>query len=131
MSERTSGRLVLDGAGEPPRVVRLVGSVSFGRNQGNDHVFGEDEAAVSAVHATIVQQRGRYTIRDEASTSGTFVNAHRVSEQELRDGDLVEFGLDGPSGRFQTVLTDEPPPAAEPSGLLARIGRALFGRRVD
>jgi hypothetical protein len=40
-------------------------------------------------------------LRDEGSTNGTFLNDRRVTEQVLRDGDRIEFGLGGPTARFE------------------------------
>jgi pSer/pThr/pTyr-binding forkhead associated (FHA) protein len=48
---------------------------------------------VSREHARIsIEQRGRVTIEDLASTNGVFVNSLRVERQELQHGDLVTVG---------------------------------------
>ncbi len=48
---------------------------------------------VSRHHATIALIAGRYVLKDEGSTNGTFVNDHRLTEpQTLADGDTVKIG---------------------------------------
>jgi hypothetical protein len=41
-------------------------------------------------------------VKDEGSRFGTFVNDRRVTEQGLSHGDVVEFGLGGPTLRFES-----------------------------
>jgi len=48
---------------------------------------------VSRHHATIAFSAGRYVLRDEGSTNGTFVNDVRLTEpRPLDDGDTVKIG---------------------------------------
>jgi diguanylate cyclase (GGDEF)-like protein len=48
---------------------------------------------VSRHHATIAYIGGRYVLRDEGSTNGTFVNDVRITEpRPLDDGDTVKIG---------------------------------------
>jgi diguanylate cyclase (GGDEF)-like protein len=48
---------------------------------------------VSRHHATIVRIAGRYVLKDEGSTNGTFVNERRLTEPHpLDDGDTVKIG---------------------------------------
>ncbi len=55
--------------------------------------FGGSTSGVSRRHATISLRNGQWTIRDENSTNGTFVNgAALTTEQALQDGDVVSFG---------------------------------------
>ncbi|HEX9709127.1 MAG TPA: FHA domain-containing protein [Candidatus Thermoplasmatota archaeon] len=118
-------RLVFDGgAGE--REVPHSGSVTFGSGDDSDHVLAAEGALVAPRHATIRHDGRRYTILDEGSTSGTFVNLGRVREHGLRDGDLVEFGLDGPSARFRIHDVVPAPDRRRPT-LWTRL-RALLGR---
>jgi hypothetical protein len=58
-----------------------------------DIVFGND-ATVSRIHATIVQEGGDYRLFDEKSTSGTFVNEQHVPDYGLQlvDGDEIRLG---------------------------------------
>ncbi|MFI5272389.1 MAG: FHA domain-containing protein [Ktedonobacterales bacterium] len=64
---------------------------TLGRSRESD-VFLED-LAVSRLHTTILQDNAsRYTLRDEGSANGTYVNQQRVGEQVLEDGDEIQLG---------------------------------------
>ena len=47
---------------------------------------------VSRRHAIVHQRAGERRILDDRSANGTFVNGRRVTEAELRDGDVVVLG---------------------------------------
>ncbi|HWU86443.1 MAG TPA: sigma 54-interacting transcriptional regulator [Kofleriaceae bacterium] len=47
---------------------------------------------VSTTHARLERGDAGWTIADEGSKNGTFVNGERVTRAALRDGDLVEIG---------------------------------------
>src|SRR4029434_1097809 len=47
---------------------------------------------VSREHAEIVQEDGRYTLRDRGSRYGTFVNGEQISERALQHGDRIRLG---------------------------------------
>jgi len=47
---------------------------------------------VSREHAEIVQENGRYVLRDRASRYGTFVNGEQVTERILQHGDRIRLG---------------------------------------
>jgi hypothetical protein len=51
-----------------------------------------DDHSVSRRHAIIVRRAGRTRILDDRSLNGTFVNARRIEEAELTDGDIVVLG---------------------------------------
>ncbi|KAI9323345.1 hypothetical protein BX666DRAFT_47398 [Dichotomocladium elegans] len=60
---------------------------------------------VSRSHAELWAQDGKVYLRDIGSSSGTFVNRARLSPagqwsapQEIRDGDIVQFGVDYQGG---------------------------------
>jgi pSer/pThr/pTyr-binding forkhead associated (FHA) protein len=40
----------------------------------------------------LVDRSGRFTIEDQGSLNGTFVNRHRVDSSELEDGDELQVG---------------------------------------
>jgi serine phosphatase RsbU (regulator of sigma subunit)/pSer/pThr/pTyr-binding forkhead associated (FHA) protein len=65
----------------------------IGRRETNDLKLGGSE--VSREHAEIVNQEGRYLLRDRESRYGTFVNGEAVTECELRSGDRVRLGRGG------------------------------------
>ena len=47
---------------------------------------------VSREHAEIVQDEGRYLLRDRGSRYGTFVNGEQVTERVLEHGDRIRLG---------------------------------------
>lgn len=73
-------------------------SVVIGREADNPIALSND-ATVSRRHATISQANGGYSIRDEGSSNGTFVNGARVTEQRLSPGDEIQIG--GTKFRFE------------------------------
>ncbi len=86
--------------------------VSLGRNTDNDVV--SFDLSVSRRHASIHRSgdgEAVYTIRDEDSTTGLFVNDRRVSECPLRDGDVIRLG----DSRYAFVHWAAPPPES-PAG---------------
>lgn len=58
-----------------------------------------DDSTASRRHATIAKSNGEFTIRDEGSSNGTFVNGARITEQKLKPGDEVQIG--GTRFRFE------------------------------
>lgn len=74
------------------------GPIAIGRHEARDLVLTDD--VVSRHHATIFRDGGSFVLRDEGSTNGTFVNDRKIGEQVLQMGDVIEFGLDGPTARF-------------------------------
>jgi len=64
--------------------------VSIGRDPSNDLVL--PDAMVSRRHAVIAYRGSQYYLRDCNSSNGSLVNGDRVSERNLRDGDLVAIG---------------------------------------
>lgn len=63
--------------------------VSIGRGSDNDLVL--HEPTVSRHHAKLVARRGRYTIADLNSASGTFINGEPVRQQVVRSGDIISL----------------------------------------
>ncbi len=66
---------------------------TMGRRETNHLRLGAAE--VSREHAEIVEQNGRYLIRDRQSRYGTFVGGEPVTECELRPGDEIRLGRAG------------------------------------
>lgn len=62
----------------------------IGRGQ-TCHVY-LPEPSISRRHAVITRTGNRYTISDQASTNGTYVNGMRVTRAELADGDIIKLG---------------------------------------
>jgi len=106
------GPAAAPGAGAPG-VPRLVGSqgvyaghifeitsasMVMGREADNPIPLPNDTTA-SRRHATISQADGGFSIRDEGSSNGTFVNGAKITEQKLSPGDEVQIG--GTKFRFE------------------------------
>jgi S1-C subfamily serine protease len=76
-------------------------TIAIGRHPTSDLLFDtKRDLEVSTRHGEIRASDGRYTLWDLQSTNGTFVNGHRVpagTSRELRDGDVITFGLNGPN----------------------------------
>ena len=51
-----------------------------------------DDVTVSRRHAVLVEQDGRWSIEDQGSLNGTFVNRRRVDSADLSDGDEIQIG---------------------------------------
>jgi hypothetical protein len=51
-----------------------------------------DDVTVSRKHAVLGEQNGHFTIEDQGSLNGTFVNRRRVDSSELEDGDELQIG---------------------------------------
>lgn len=64
---------------------------NIGRNSANDIVL--DDKMVSRQHAQlIVLENGQVTIKDLGSSNGTFVNGNKITECNLKAGDIVKCG---------------------------------------
>ena len=75
----------------------LVSGATVGREPGN--VVRLDDDSVSARHAVIRHEGGRWWLEDLGSTNGTFVNDMRVTGRaSLQNGDIVQIGR--VTGRF-------------------------------
>ena len=51
-----------------------------------------DDVTVSRNHAVLVQQDGQFTVEDQGSLNGTFVNRKRIDSAQLEEGDEVQVG---------------------------------------
>lgn len=71
--------------------VRVRAGATVGRADGN--VLMIDEDTVSAQHAIIHHERGRWWLEDLDSTNGTFINRRPLTGRaEVTEGDEVMFG---------------------------------------
>lgn len=86
-------RLVVDRAGESPRVVELLGErpVSIGRAKSSDLVLDHD--SVSRAHAVVRSTMdGHWQVIDRGSSNGIKVNGAAVKEATLRPKDVIAVG---------------------------------------
>ena len=72
-------------------VYDLQGTLTIGREESNTVAF-PDDSTVSRRHARIASDAGQFTIYDEGSSNGTFVNGVKVEEQVLHSGDEIQIG---------------------------------------
>ena len=72
------------------RVVTEKKRVTIGRTKDNDIVL--ENRGVSRKHAQIEFNDGSAIVIDNESLNGTFVNNRRVSEELLRDSDIITIG---------------------------------------
>ncbi len=59
------------------------------------------DKSTSSFHAEINLQECDYVLKDLDSAEGTFVNNRLIKEVVIHDGDLIEFGDNGPRARFR------------------------------
>lgn len=67
-----------------------TGKTTVGRRADNDLVL--TDGSVSAMHAWVIEDQGRYRVMNILSTNGTFVNDQRITEVEVKQGDRIRFG---------------------------------------
>jgi hypothetical protein len=51
-----------------------------------------DDVTVSRKHAVLLRDGGRFTIEDQGSLNGTYVNRRRIESAPLDDGDELQIG---------------------------------------
>ena len=85
------GRYIEVHGSSEPLLIPLVGGVMhIGRGLIADlHL---DEASVSRRHAILVNRQSRTHVLDDRSSNGTYVNGRRISQAELRNGDVLVLG---------------------------------------
>ncbi len=64
------------------------------------------DKSTSPFHAEINLQECDYVLKDLDSLKGTFVNNRQIKEVVIHDGDLIEYGDNGPRARFR-IKTEE------------------------
>lgn len=72
------------------KVFPLTGTVSLGRSPDRDIVIEDD--AVSRRHCRIEEREDGYYIIDEGSTNGTFVGGVKITQERLKNGDILQIG---------------------------------------
>ncbi len=76
-------------AGGGPAEQAILESFPFsvGRCESSDLQIDSDR--VSREHSVIVEEAGRFRLRDLDSTNGTFLNGRQITEAPLNDGDIL------------------------------------------
>ena len=82
--------LELDGGEERVLLPLQPGVTRVGRGFGAELLL--DDKSVSRRHAIVTTRPHGVRILDDRSANGTFVNGRRVTEADLRDGDVVVVG---------------------------------------
>jgi serine phosphatase RsbU (regulator of sigma subunit) len=73
---------------------------SIGRSPNQDIVMSDP--SVSRCHAVILRQGSEYTLIDQQSTHGTFLNGARIQQGMLKPGDILQLGsLNAPALQIQ------------------------------
>ncbi len=108
-----SGKTVAESHGETLRFGREPGSAVL--------VTGDAAKVVSARHAELRCEHGRWLVADLGSRNGTYVNGARVSPTRvLGQGDTIRLGESGPQYRVATVTADLEATLTEHPGLPPR-----------
>src|SRR5438046_6723695 len=64
---------------------------SVGRKMEKDLVIADPR--VSRDHAIITSENGQFSVQDQGSKHGTFVNGERIQRKTLERNDRLEFGV--------------------------------------
>ncbi|WP_411573459.1 FHA domain-containing protein [Streptomyces fradiae] len=111
----TAPELVADVGGHttvlrPSRVYRV------GRDPASDIPVADGR--VSWHHAVLRAEDGRWTVRDEGSTNGTYADGRRVDVREVGAGTVLRFGhpADGPAAVLSAAPSDSGAPSDADSG---------------
>jgi len=104
-------KLIINPTSGAKKEIPVAGKiVSIGRDPSNDLVLSD--AMVSRRHAILERRGEQYVIRDNSSSNGTMVNGDRVlSEQALRDGDLIAIGSARLLFNVESAVAPPPPPS--------------------
>jgi sigma-B regulation protein RsbU (phosphoserine phosphatase) len=73
---------------------------------------------VSREHAEIIQDNGKYLLKDRGSRFGTFVNDEPITERQLRHRDRIRFGRSGSVEHIFLVGDSGDSHASQVSGLI-------------
>ena len=76
----------------PPPVYNIPESDALVLGRGAQTSVHLAHPQVSNVHAQVQQQAGQYVIQDMGSSAGTYVNGQLVSQQTLRENDVIRIG---------------------------------------
>ena len=121
---------ILSGARAGQRARFEKSLVTVGRHPLSDLQFDPDsDLDVSTRHAELREADGGWTVFDQQSTNGTFVNGERIAgHRRLFAGDTLTLGENGP--RMEIHFADAPRPTVASSGAAAAAPRRDTGARI-
>ena len=118
--------------------------VTIGRDGGCTITMPAGSAA-SRLHATIIKENVNWSIRDESSSNGTFVNGDKIERHQLSAGDIISIGEETLAFEVETMTAPFPDPASVMNDqeilrrvkemsvrtrqIEAEIGKAIIGQR--
>ncbi len=102
--------------------------ITVGRGSQNDIVVSA--SGVSNRHCDLIVDGGSVTIRDQASTNGTFVNGVKVSDKTLRSGDKVTLGKQYDFD-WQTAALGKGAPSSSSCNHSVSSGEYIIGRAPE
>ena len=92
---------------------------TIGRTAGVDHIV--NDPSVSRQHAVFERHGGSWTVTDNGSANGTFLDRRKITTAEIHDGQEIQFGLKAFRVRIEwadmptaLVPMDALPPPAPP-----------------
>ena len=85
------------------KTFKLFAGVTKVGNAAGAHIF-IDDGYMSGEHAHVAMSPSGFTLIDNGSTNGTYVNERRVQRHELIDNDVIKFGKT--DCKFKTINTD-------------------------
>ncbi len=104
--------IIVDPNGQRTRVDLTPIPFNIGR-QAENHLVVRDSRA-SRTHARIVADSGRYTIEDNGSRHGVFVNGEKVLRRPLKSTDRIDLGISD-SYHFFFALNSDADKLLQPS----------------
>lgn len=83
--------VVIKGPDTPRKIALADGqSVVIGRGEKSNTRLADQQA--SRIHCVVDVDGGKFLLRDQGSSAGTFVNGQRVEQCELKPGDVIHVG---------------------------------------
>jgi predicted component of type VI protein secretion system len=89
--------VVLEGDVNVGRSLEIYGDTPIGRSKQYAELLfqqNDEQSPISRLHCTIVDEESHFTLRDEDSANGTYLNSVRLEPlvaEELHDGDEIEL----------------------------------------
>src|SRR5271166_622098 len=93
LEPKAKSEVRLSGLGDWSHREHRLGAAETSVGSGSENDFVIDHTTVSRKHAIIRRASGDFTIADQGSTNGTFVNGRRIKrETSINPGDEISFG---------------------------------------